>query len=66
MSVLARYLRRSILGHTLLVMLVLLALTSLYFFITQQDEIGTGSYSTGMRCCTWRSTCRSRPSTCCR
>lgn len=47
MSVLARYLRRSILGHTLLVMLVLLALTSLYFFITQQDEIGTGTYSTG-------------------
>lgn len=47
MSVLARYLRRSILGHTLLVMLVLLVLTSLYLFITQQDEIGTGTYSTG-------------------
>jgi lipopolysaccharide export system permease protein len=46
MSVLARYLRRSILGHTLLVMLVLLVLTSLYLFITQQDEIGTGTYST--------------------
>ena len=46
MSVLARYLRRSILGHTLLVMLVLLVLTSLYLFITQQDEIGIGTYTT--------------------
>ncbi|HEY4368960.1 MAG TPA: LPS export ABC transporter permease LptG [Steroidobacteraceae bacterium] len=46
MSVLARYLRRSILGHTLLVMFVLLALTSLYLFITQQDEIGIGTYTT--------------------
>jgi lipopolysaccharide export system permease protein len=46
MSVLARYLRRSIIGHALLVMLVLLVLSSLYLFITQQDEIGTGTYST--------------------
>jgi lipopolysaccharide export system permease protein len=45
MSVLSRYLVRTILGHTLLVMLVLLALSALYLFITQQDEIGIGSYS---------------------
>lgn len=45
MSVLARYLIRAILGHTVLVMLVLLALTGLYLFITQQDEIGIGTYS---------------------
>jgi lipopolysaccharide export system permease protein len=44
--VLARYLMKSIIGHTLLVMLVLLVLNSLYLFITQQDEIGTGTYST--------------------
>ena len=33
------------LGHTLLVMLVLLVLSGLYLFITQQDEIGIGTYS---------------------
>jgi lipopolysaccharide export LptBFGC system permease protein LptF len=32
-------------GTTLLVMLVLLTLSGLYIFITQQDEIGVGSYS---------------------
>ena len=46
MSVLARYLRRSIIGYTLLVMAVLMVLNSLYLFTTQQDEIGVGSYST--------------------
>lgn len=46
MSVLARYLRRSIIGYTLLVMLVLLVLNSIYLFTTQQDEIGVGTYST--------------------
>jgi len=45
MSVLARYLVRTILGHTLLVMLVLLALSGLYLFITQQDDIGVGTYT---------------------
>lgn len=44
-SVLSRYLIRTILGHTVLVMLVLLALTGLYLFITQQDDIGIGTYS---------------------
>jgi lipopolysaccharide export system permease protein len=45
MSVLSRYLMKSILGHTLLVMLVLLALSGLSLFIGQQDDIGVGSYS---------------------
>lgn len=45
MSVLARYVMRAILGHTLLVLLVLLALSALYLFITQQDDIGVGTYS---------------------
>ncbi|AMN46332.1 hypothetical protein ACG33_04255 [Steroidobacter denitrificans] len=43
--ILARYLRRAIIGHTLLVMLVLLALSSLYLFITEQDDIGVGTYT---------------------
>lgn len=46
MSVLSRYLMRAILGHTMLVMLVLLVLSGLYLLITQQDEIGIGTYST--------------------
>jgi lipopolysaccharide export system permease protein len=46
-SVLGRYLIRAILGHALLVMLVLLALTGLYLFITQQDDIGVGTYTLG-------------------
>lgn len=45
MSVLSRYLMRTILGHTFLVMLVLLLLSGLYLLITQQDEIGVGTYS---------------------
>lgn len=44
-SVLARYVIRAVLGYTLLVMMVLLALSALYLFITQQDEIGIGTYS---------------------
>ena len=44
MSVLARYIMRSVLAYTGLVMLVLLVLSALYLFITQQDEIGVGSY----------------------
>ena len=36
---------RAVLGHTLLVMLVLLALSGLYLFITQQDDIGIGTYT---------------------
>lgn len=45
MSILARYLIRTIIGHTLLVMLVLLALSGLYLFITEQDDIGVGTYT---------------------
>jgi lipopolysaccharide export system permease protein len=45
MSVLSRYLIRAILGHTLLVMLVLLALSSVYLFFAQQDDIGVGTFT---------------------
>jgi lipopolysaccharide export system permease protein len=44
-SILSRYVIRSVLGTTLLVMLVLLVLSGLYLFITQQDEIGVGTYT---------------------
>ncbi len=47
MSILSRYVLRSVLVHTLLVMLVLLVLSGLYVFITQQDEIGIGTYGVG-------------------
>lgn len=47
MSVIARYVIRAVLSHTLLVTLVLLVLSGLYLFITQQDEIGIGTYSLG-------------------
>jgi lipopolysaccharide export system permease protein len=46
MSVLARYLMRAVIGYTLLVMLVLLILNALYLLITQQDDIGIGTYTT--------------------
>jgi lipopolysaccharide export system permease protein len=45
MGVLARYVVRTVLGYTALVMLVLLALGALFLFIGQQDDIGTGSYT---------------------
>ena len=44
-SILNRYVIRAVLGTTLLVMLVLLTLSGLYIFITQQDEIGVGTYT---------------------
>ena len=44
-SILSRYVIRSVLGTTLLVMLVLLMLSGLYLFYTQQDEIGVGTYT---------------------
>jgi lipopolysaccharide export system permease protein len=44
-SILSRYVIRAVLGTTLLVMLVLLVLSGLYLFITQQDEIGIGTYT---------------------
>ncbi len=44
-SILSRYVMKAVLGNTALVMLVLLALSGLYLFITQQDDIGIGSFS---------------------
>ena len=44
-SILSRYVIRAVLGNTALVMLVLLALSGLYLFITQQDDIGVGNFS---------------------
>ena len=40
---------RAVIGYTLLVMLVLLILNGLYLLITEQDDIGTGTYTTAMR-----------------
>ncbi|HEY0941791.1 MAG TPA: LPS export ABC transporter permease LptG [Steroidobacter sp.] len=44
-SILSRYVMKAVIGNTALVMLVLLALSALYLFITQQDDIGVGTYS---------------------
>ncbi len=44
-SILSRYVIKAVLGNTAMVMLVLLALSALYLFITQQDDIGVGTYS---------------------
>jgi len=46
MSLLARYIRRTILGYTLIVVIVLLVLSALYLFINEQDDIGVGTYTT--------------------
>jgi len=46
-STLSRYVMRAVLGYTLMVMLVLMILSGLYLFISQQDDIGTGSYQVG-------------------
>jgi lipopolysaccharide export system permease protein len=45
MSVLDRYIVRSILGSVFLVMLAVLILGALFVFIDQQDEIGVGHYT---------------------
>jgi lipopolysaccharide export system permease protein len=45
MTVLDRYIVRSILGSVLLVMSVVLVLGSLFIFIEQQDDIGVGRYT---------------------
>lgn len=45
MSVLARYVMNAILGHTLLVLVVLLVLSGLYLFIDEQNDIGVGTYA---------------------
>jgi lipopolysaccharide export system permease protein len=42
---LAKYIIRTVLGYTGLVMLMLLALGALFLFIGQQDDIGTGGYT---------------------
>jgi len=44
-SVLGRYLVRTVLAYTGLVLLVLMALGALFLFIGQQDDIGVGEYS---------------------
>jgi lipopolysaccharide export system permease protein len=45
MSILGRYIVRTVLGYTALVMMMLLALGALFLFIGQQDDIGTGGYT---------------------
>ena len=47
MNTLDRYLYRTVLLYTLMTMTVLLALGALILFISQQGDIGTGSYSAG-------------------
>jgi len=44
-SLLSRYVIKAVLSHTALVMLVLLALSGLYLFVTQQDDIGVGQFT---------------------
>jgi lipopolysaccharide export system permease protein len=44
-GILSRYVVRTVLAYTALVMLVLLALGALFLFIGQQDDIGTGNYT---------------------
>ena len=44
MNILDRYIARTVLVYTLMVVAVLITLASLFTFIGQQDDIGTGSY----------------------
>lgn len=44
-TILSRYVIRAVLGSTALVMLVLLALSALYLFINEQDDIGVGNFT---------------------
>jgi lipopolysaccharide export system permease protein len=44
-SVLDRYIMRTVLGYVALVMLVLLMLGALFLFISQQHDIGVGNYT---------------------
>jgi lipopolysaccharide export system permease protein len=46
-NVLDRYLYRTVLAYTAMAMAVLLTLGGLFLFITQQGDIGVGSYSAG-------------------
>ena len=45
MNILDRYIYRTVLLYTLMAMAVLLALGALVTFISQQGDIGQGSYS---------------------
>ena len=47
MNILDRYIYRTVLLYTLMTMAVLLALGALVTFISQQGDIGVGSYSAG-------------------
>ena len=47
MNTLDRYLYRTVMLYTLMVMAVLLTLGGLFLFISQQGDIGTGDYGTG-------------------
>src|ERR1700722_6380903 len=47
MNILDRYLYRTVLVYTAMAMAVLLTLGALFLFISQQSDIGIGSYSTG-------------------
>jgi lipopolysaccharide export system permease protein len=47
MNILDRYLYRTVLNYTTMAMGVLLTLSGLFLFITQQGDIGVGSYSAG-------------------
>ncbi len=44
-GVLGRYIVRTVLGYTIMVMIVLLALGALFMFIGQQEDIGVGNYT---------------------
>jgi len=45
MGVLGRYIVRTVLAYTLLVMFALVALGALFMFISEQDDIGVGNYT---------------------
>ncbi len=47
LTILDRYILRAIFGAVALVMAVLVTLAALFLFLSQQDDIGVGSYSTG-------------------
>lgn len=42
--ILPRYVMRSVIGYTLLVVVVLMVLSGLYLFISHQDDIGVGTF----------------------
>lgn len=47
MNLIVRYIGRTVLLNTLLVLLVLVALTSLFSFIGELDDVGRGNYNVG-------------------